>query len=157
MELSAAQVAFLMAQRTGHLATVDESGRPHNVPVCFAVWQGRIYIAIDEKPKRGRPEDLQRVRNVRANPLVCLVVDRYDEDWSRLAWMQVRGQAALIDDADERASALAALRARYPQYRAMALDERPLLGITPARVVAWRAMPMMEENESGGDPASIRQ
>ena len=141
MELSPAQIAFLTSQRTGHLATVDESGQPHNVPVCFAVWRGRIYIAIDEKPKRGRPEDLRRVRNVRANPAVCLVIDRYDEDWSRLAWMQVRGEASLVDDPVERTGALTALRDRYPQYRAMALEDRPLLGITPTRVVQWQALP----------------
>jgi PPOX class probable F420-dependent enzyme len=139
MELSPAHVAFLLSQRSGHFATVDESGRPHNVPVCFAVWQGRIYIAIDEKPKRGAPQELRRVRNVRVNPAVCLVVDRYDEDWSRLAWVQVRGEAVLVADADERSVALTALRERYTQYEAMALEDRPLLRITPSRVVMWQA------------------
>lgn len=137
--LTTAQITFLHAHRTGHLATVDAAGRPHNVPVCFAVHADRIYIAIDEKPKRARPAELRRVRNVRANPAVCLVVDDYDEDWSRLAWLQVRGDAALVDDPVERAAALAALRARYSQYRAMALEGRPLLAITPTRIVQWRA------------------
>jgi PPOX class probable F420-dependent enzyme len=139
MELTPAQIAFLLSQRTGHLATVDRSGRPHNVPVCFAVWQGFIYIAIDEKPKRGAPEELRRVRNVRANPAVCLVVDRYDEDWSRLAWVQVRGEAVLVADAGEHGAALVALRERYAQYKAMALEDRPLLRITPSRVLMWQA------------------
>lgn len=138
-ELTPEQVAFLHAHRVGHLATVDAHGRPHNVPVCFAVSGGRLYIAIDEKPKRAEPAELRRVRNVRANPAVCLVVDDYDDDWSRLAWLQVRGEAALVADTGERAAALAALRDRYPQYRTMALESRPLLGITPVRVVAWRA------------------
>jgi PPOX class probable F420-dependent enzyme len=141
MELAPAQIDFLMSQRTGHLATVDEDGRPHNVPVCFAVWRGRVYIAIDEKPKRGAPDALRRVRNIRANPFVCLVVDKYDEDWSRLAWMQVRGEASLVDSPDERTGALMALRDRYPQYRAMELEGRPLLGIAPVRVVQWQAAP----------------
>ncbi len=135
------QTAFLLAHRVGHLATVDVRGQPHNVPVCFALLDGRIYIAIDEKPKRVAPERLRRVRNVQANPAVCLVVDDYDEDWSRLAWLQVRGQATLVEDPAERAAALAALRARYPQYRAMALEARPLLRITPQRWVDWRATP----------------
>jgi PPOX class probable F420-dependent enzyme len=141
MELSPSQIDFLTSQRTGHLATVDERGRPHNIPVCFAVWQGRIYIAIDEKPKRGNPDELRRVRNIRTNPAVCLVIDRYSEDWSRLAWMQVRGEAALVVEAGERTEALAALRRRYPQYRAMTLEDRPLLRITPTRVVQWQAEP----------------
>jgi PPOX class probable F420-dependent enzyme len=139
MALTSEQAAFLEKHRIGHLATVDERGRPHNVPVCFALAGGNLYIAIDEKPKRGAPEDLRRVRNVRANPSVCLLVDDYAEDWSRLAWMQVRGEASLVEGADERADALAALRARYPQYHTMALEARPLLRITPRRVVAWRA------------------
>jgi hypothetical protein len=68
------------------------------------------------------------------------VVDDYDEDWSRLAWMQVRGEAALVEDPGERSEALAALRERYPQYRAMALEGRPLLRIIPLQVIGWRAM-----------------
>jgi hypothetical protein len=76
---------------------------------------------------------------VRVNPAVCLVVDRYDEDWSRLAWVQVRGEAVLVADADERSVALTALRERYTQYEAMALEDRPLLRITPSRVVMWQA------------------
>lgn len=135
------QAAFLLAHRVGHLATVDAQGRPHNVPVCFALLGGHIYIAIDEKPKRVTPERLRRVRNVQANPAVCLVVDDYDEDWSHLAWLQVRGQATLVEDSAERSAALAALRARYPQYRAMALEGRPLLRIIPHRWVDWRAAP----------------
>jgi PPOX class probable F420-dependent enzyme len=141
MQLARAHIDFLHAQRTGHLATVDAHGRPHNVPVCFVVQSGHIYIAIDEKPKRGRPEELRRLRNVRSNPHVCLVVDRYEEDWSQLAWLQVRGQAVLVEDRDERAAALEALRERYPQYRAMALEDRPLLRISPDRIVQWQATP----------------
>jgi PPOX class probable F420-dependent enzyme len=131
--------AFLLAHRVGHLATVDAQGRPHAVPVCFALLNGRLYIAVDEKPKRVTPERLRRLRNIAANPAVCLLVDDYDEDWSRLAWLQVRGTATLVTDPAERTAAVAALRARYPQYRAMALEERPLLCITPTRWVAWRA------------------
>ena len=139
-------VAFLHAHRVGHLATVDERGRPHNVPVCFVVAGGRVYIAIDEKPKRGDPGELRRVRNIRANPAVCLVVDDYDEDWSRLAWLQVRGEATLVEDPDERAAALTALRGRYSQYQAMDLETRPLLRITPTRVVEWRASPSRQRS-----------
>jgi PPOX class probable F420-dependent enzyme len=130
---------FLGQQRVARLATVDEAGRPHVVPVCFALCGGALYVAIDEKPKRGDPQRLRRLRNIAVQPHVCLVADHYEEDWQRLRWVQVRGRAALVADAAEREAALAALRAKYPQYRAMALEARPLLRITPDRVVSWTA------------------
>jgi PPOX class probable F420-dependent enzyme len=132
------QAHFLDEQRVGRLATVDERGRPHAVPVCYAVLDGLIYTPIDEKPKRDAARPLRRVRNIAAHPDVCLVVDVYDEDWARLAWLQVRGRAALVEDGAERERAIAALRRRYPQYEAMRLEERPLIRITPERAVEWR-------------------
>jgi PPOX class probable F420-dependent enzyme len=140
--LTTEQAAFLAQQRSGRLATVDPAGQPHAVPICYVLLNGRIYTPIDEKPKRGDPRKLRRIRNILANPKVCLVVDHYeDDDWSRLAWLQVRGTTALVEDAAERAEALAALRARYRQYRTMALDDLPLLRITPARLVGWSGTP----------------
>lgn len=130
---------MLEAARVGHLATVDGRGQPHVVPVCYAVDGGVLYTPVDEKPKRGDPAELRRLRNLAAWPAVCLTVDRYDEDWSRLAWVQVRGRASLVDDPLERARALEALRRRYRQYRAMALEALPLIRIEPTRVVAWSA------------------
>lgn len=131
------ETRFLEGQRVARLATVDAAGRPHALPVCFACLDGALYTPIDEKPKRGDPTTLRRVRNIAAQPEVCLVADHYEEDWARLAWLQVRGTAALVTDAGERARALAALRERYPQYRGMDLEARPLIRITPTRVVSW--------------------
>jgi PPOX class probable F420-dependent enzyme len=131
--------ALLDAERVGRLATVDERGRPHAVPVCYALLGDLVYSAVDEKPKHGDPLALRRIRNLLARPDVCLVADRYDEDWDRLAWVQVRGTAALVADRTERARALAALRARYPLYRTMRLEELPLIRIAPDRIVSWRA------------------
>lgn len=133
------QLAFLLSQRVAHLATIDDGGRPHVVPVCFACVDGLLYTPVDEKPKRGDPMALRRVRNIRARPDVCLLVDRYEDDWSRLAWLQVRGKAALATDLEERGRALAALRQRYRQYDAMDLESRPLIRITPEQVVGWTA------------------
>jgi len=142
--LTAAQTVFLEQQRSGRLATVDPAGQPHAVPVCYALLHGTIYTPIDEKPKRGDPRELRRIRNILANPKVCLVVDHYeDDDWSRLAWLQVRGVASLVEETAERTAALAALRARYRQYRAMALEELPLLRITPTRLVGWSGTPIV--------------
>jgi PPOX class probable F420-dependent enzyme len=136
--LTPEQAAFLDRQRSGRLATVDPRGQPHAVPICYAVLDGVVYTPIDEKPKTGDPRELRRIRNILANPKVCLVVDHYeDEEWSRLRWLQVRGEASLVEDESERERALAALRARYRQYRAMALESLPLLKITPTRLVGW--------------------
>ena len=143
------QTAFLEAQRVARLATVDEDGRPHALPVCFSELDGALYTPIDEKPKRGDPLTLRRVRNILAHPEVCLVADHYEEDWSRLAWLQVRGTATLVSDPDERARALARLRDRYPQYRAMDLESRPLIRITPDRVVSWSATPTQGSPDEG--------
>lgn len=109
------------------------------VPVCFALVGGVAYTPIDEKPKRGDPASLRRIRNVLARPDVCLVVDHYEEDWSRLAWLQVRGRAGLATEARERSLAFSALRERYPQYRGMDLESRPLIRIAPTQIVMWRA------------------
>ncbi len=136
--LSPEQADFLERQRSGRLATVDPRGQPHAVPICYALLDGILYTPIDEKPKTGAPRELRRIRNILANPRVCLVVDHYeDEDWTRLRWLQVRGEASLVEDAAERERALIALRARYRQYRAMALEALPLLRITPTRLVGW--------------------
>jgi PPOX class probable F420-dependent enzyme len=132
------QAAFLERQRSGRLATVDPRGQPHAVPICYALLDGIVYTPIDEKPKSGDPRELRRIRNILANPNVCLVVDHYeDEDWSHLAWLQVRGEASLVEDDAERERALAVLRARYRQYGAMDLESLPLLRITPSRLVGW--------------------
>jgi PPOX class probable F420-dependent enzyme len=133
--LSAEQLRFIEGQRVAHLATADASGRPHVVPVCFAHLEGRIYIAVDEKPKRSM--NLKRLRNIKANPQVALVFDRYDEDWSRLGWVMVRGHATIIDRGREHESALEALRDRYQQYREMRLENWPLISVTPERVSSW--------------------
>jgi len=153
------QAAFLDTQRSGRLATVDPQGQPHAVPICYALLDGIIYTPIDEKPKTGDPRELRRIRNILANPKVCLVVDHYeDDDWSRLAWLQVRGEATLVEDNAERAGALAALRARYRQYQGMALEELPLLRITPTRLVGWNwaaaltPRPPLPQKEHGAPP-----
>ncbi len=87
------QLAFLDAQCAGRLAAADRLGQPHVVPVRYA-WAGdALYIALDEKPKRVRPERLKRVQNILENSQVALVVDQYDDDWSRLAYVLVQGRA----------------------------------------------------------------
>ncbi len=133
--LASRELQFIQSQRVAHLATASADGRPHVVPVCFAYLDGHIYIAIDEKPKRSLR--LKRLRNIEANPQVAIVLDRYDEDWSRLAWVLVQGTAAVLDRGPEHGRAVAALREKYPQYLEMALEGRPVISVTAERVSSW--------------------
>ena len=122
--------------RVARLATVSPDGSPHLVPVCYALVENRLFIAIDEKPKRD--VRLARLRNIEHEPRVSLLFDRYDDVWTRLAWVRIDGLAAVFERGDEQPRALAALRGRYPQYGAMALETLPLIAIEPARVSGWR-------------------
>jgi len=134
---------FLEAHRVGHLATAGADGAPHAIPVCYALDDAALYFVADEKPKRRPARELLRLRNLRTNPRAALVVDDYDEDWTRLAYVLVRGPARFVVDAAAHAAALRLLRARYPQYTRMALDDpvrHPLVRIEPMRVILWRAM-----------------
>ena len=100
--------------RVARLATADVSGRPHAVPLVFAVEGDRIYSAVDAKPKRSHR--LKRLANVAANPRVSMIVDHYAEDWSALWWVRADGSAQVIDDGPMRERAITLLRAKYPQY-----------------------------------------
>lgn len=129
---------YLAAARVGRLATADDEGRPHVVPVCFALAEGRVVTPIDEKPKRVDPGQLRRVRDVRANPRVALVVDHYTESWSDLGWVQLRGTAQVLSPSDPgHDTAVAALRSKYSQYERHALAERPVIEIEPGSVRSW--------------------
>ena len=108
--LSAPARDFLGRTRVGHLATADQRGAPHVVPVCFAVEDDNLYITIDRKPK-GDPRALKRLRNLAENPAAAVVVDRWDEDWIRLGWVMLRGAGEILDDGAEHDRAQALLRA----------------------------------------------
>jgi PPOX class probable F420-dependent enzyme len=135
--LSQTESAFIAAHRVARLATADTGGVPHVVPVCFALLDESLYITIDGKPKRATGRPLKRLANIAANPAVTLLVDRYDEDWGRLGWVMVRGRAEILAQGAEHDRAQDALRARYPQYRTMALDDLPVIAIRVSRVTSW--------------------
>lgn len=147
--LGADDIAFLQRQRVGRLGTSDAAGRPYVVPVCFALVDGRLYVPVDAKPKRGDPRRLTRLRNLRARPEAVLLLDEYDEDWEKLRWLSIRATAVILevgaDDStaghDERAVALAALERRYPQYAAMGLSVLglPVIALSPTSVSRWAA------------------
>jgi len=137
--LSDAQRRFLDDARVGHLATVDAGGAPHLVPVCYAVEGASLYITIDEKPKR-RDIPLKRLRNIAENPQVAVTMDRWDEDWTRLAWVMLRGRADILAAGDEHDAAQVRLRVRYPQYRTMEIAPLPVIALRIARVLSWGAL-----------------
>ena len=134
--LTEAQYRFLETSRVGHLATADAKGAPHLVPVCYAVVGTTAYITVDEKPKRT-DIPLKRLRNIQENPAVALTVDRWDEDWSRLAWIMLRGNADILADGVEHDAAQERLRARYTQYRSMDIAPLPVIAIRISRVLGW--------------------
>jgi PPOX class probable F420-dependent enzyme len=125
--------------RVARLATVDAAGYPHLVPVCYATDGRAYYTPIDAKPKRTPPERLKRVRNIRENPRVALLIDHYEEDWTRLRFVMVQGRAELLEAGPEWRTARSLLEVKYPQYRA-ALPFAPtgiVIKIVPDRVVRW--------------------
>ncbi len=136
--LSPREEDFVRAQRVARMATADVDGRPFAVPVCFVYLNGCLYTPVDEKPKSGRR--LRRLRNIEANPQVALVFDRYEDDWERLAWVLIRGKASLVTDMDEKAQAVAALRSKYEQYASMALEQLPLIRVSPEHAANWGAV-----------------
>ena len=132
--------AALRRARIGRLATADRRGHPSVIPICFAYDGRAIYSAIDEKPKRVAAGRLRRVRNIEVNPAVALVVDAYREDWRRLWYVLVLGDAAVLAaGAPEHLRATRLLRRKYRQYGTMRLEDRPVLKIIPRRIVSWSA------------------
>jgi PPOX class probable F420-dependent enzyme len=129
--------ALVTQARVARLATVDEGGRPHLVPVCFAVEGDRIYSAVDGKPKRS--PDLKRLRNIAAHPQVALLVDHYEEDWTRVWWVRVDGPARVLDSGPERDAGIDLLSAKYDQYRDRPDQLGRVVVITAERWRAWSA------------------
>lgn len=137
-KLNEDEAAFIYSQRVARLGTVGEQDSPHLVPVCYACDGIRFYTPLDEKPKRVSVTHLQRVRNIMANHKASLLIDRYDDDWSKLGYILIRGYAELIfAEHEAHAHAVNLLRMRYHQYRTMALETLPIIMITPDHITAW--------------------
>src|SRR5690349_14759174 len=131
-ELTTNEIAFVHAQRVARLATVDVEGHPHIVPVCYAFDGIRFYIPLDEKPKKVDESKLRRVRNIEARHEASLLIDQYDDDWSRLGFILAHGRAGLLQPGDPlHTQALLLLRERYVQYRTMELEKHSVIIITP--------------------------
>ena len=125
---------LLLGARVARLATIGPDGLPHVIPFCFAISGGRIVSVVDGKPKRTT--DLKRLRNIRANPRVEVLVDHYEENWRRIWWIRARGIAEILEEGPEREEAIDRLVEKYAQYR----FERPagaVVSILPERWTTW--------------------
>lgn len=162
---TADELAYLDRHRVGRLATVDGQGKPSVVPVCFARidlgGEPLVVSVLDDKPKTVVWRALARVRNILANPDVTLVIDEYGEDWSQLAYLLLRGTARVVEPGGGgHGEAIAALRAKYPQYAAMPIEERPVVAIAGLRARSWSAgglerrpsVPMARPGAASVDP-----
>lgn len=137
MSLTKKESAFIRFARVAHLATADKTGQPHVIPICFVFDGTNFYSPIDEKPKRTTPHKLKRLRNIKANPKVSLVIDRYEDDWSKLGYILVIGKARVLLGGVRHRKAARLLRRKYPQYRRMAIDKRPIICVAPHTFRAW--------------------
>ena len=126
----------MASARVARLATCGADGRPHAVPIAFAFRDGVLYSAVDAKPKRS--EDLKRLRNIEARPEVCVLVDHYSEDWSRLWWCRLEGTARVVRQGAERERGLALLGEKYPQYREEP-PPGPVSVVEVRRATGWAA------------------
>ena len=143
--LSPAARELLAAARVAHLATSDQYAKPHNVPIVFVWREGLLYTPLDRKPKRDDDwHALRRVRNIETNGRVAIVVDRYDEDWSRLAWVILEGVATILESGAERDSAAKLLTEKYAQYETLSLDGWPIVRVEIEHESEW----------SSGQPSS---
>lgn len=136
-------LAFIARRSVGRLATSDINGKPHSIPVCYSVFEGKIVIAIDQKPKQLQdPWKLKRVRNILENPQVALIVDDYlDNQWDQLGYVLIQGTASIIDaQATIHTPVLQELRAKYKQYATLLRDDTILIIITIEKAIPWGAI-----------------
>lgn len=151
------ELEFVGSRRIGRLATADSYGHPAVVPFCFALIEAEgkpvIVTALDEKPKSVPLDQLQRVRNIRKNPGVSVVVDDYNEDWGLLRFVQLSGQARLkLPGEPDFDRAISALRSKYTQYHSMKIEAAPLIWIEALEAVSWRGS---EKNDREPRPSEL--
>ena len=133
---------FIQRVRVARLATIDSDFKPHLVPVVFVFDDNHFFIPVDEKRKKAKPEKLRRIKNIQGNPNVALLIDEYNEDWTRLAFVMIQGIASIMKSrphADIQVQkALKQLTIKYTQYQRVGIGEI-LIRIKPEKVVSWRS------------------
>jgi PPOX class probable F420-dependent enzyme len=136
-ELPRWALALVAQERVARLGLIDDDGAPRVLPITYALDGDAFVTAVDHKPKRVAPERLARIRWLRARPRAALTIDRYDDDWSTLAWVQALGEVRIVAASDA-SSSLAALSDRYEPYRDRP-PSGPVLVLEPQRLLWWRA------------------
>lgn len=133
---------FIERLRVARLATIDSKFKPHIVPVVFVFDGNHFFIPIDEKRKKTRAEKLRRIKNIRDNPSVALLIDEYNEDWNRLAFVMIQGIASIVKSGPQAdvqlQQALKKLTSKYIQYQNIGIGEI-CIKIEPEKVVSWRS------------------
>ncbi len=143
--IGAQEARFIRGRMVGHLGTTDATPHPHVMPVCFALDGDAIYMPVDAKPKKTI--NLKRVRNIAETGRAAVLFDHYDnDDWSRLGWVLVRGEASVLHDGREHSRALALLRERYSQYRDMPLEESPVIAVRADSCTSWGSREMQPDS-----------
>jgi coenzyme F420-0:L-glutamate ligase / coenzyme F420-1:gamma-L-glutamate ligase len=131
---------FVRAHRVARLGTVDGTGRPLVLPICYIVAGETVYSPTDAKPKRVPVQRLKRLKNIQENPHVALVIDDYSDDWTHLAYVILHGRAEILTAGSSFERAVAALREKYSQYHYMAIQENPMIVVHLTRAVSWGAV-----------------
>ena len=130
---------FIERARVARLATIDSEFKPHLVPVVFVFDGNSFLIPIDEKRKTAKPEKLKRIRNIKDNPNVALLIDNYSEDWTRLTFVTIQGKASVARKTEQNIhlrEAYKKLMTKYPQYQKVGVGETCII-IAPEKVVSW--------------------
>ena len=140
IEWSATMQAFVRRHQVARLATVDRSGQPLVLPICYVLVGETLCSPTDAKPKRVAVQRLKRLRNVRENPQVGLVIDDYSDDWTQLAYVILHGTAEVLTAGPVFDAAISALREKYPQYRQMPIEANPMIAVRLTRAVSWGAV-----------------
>jgi PPOX class probable F420-dependent enzyme len=140
MHLTPHATRLIRSARVAHFATADAHGQPHVIPICFAFDGKYFYSPIDEKPKRTAPSKLKRLRNIGENPQVSIVIDHYEENWAKLAYILITGRARILASGSKHRKAVTLLRRKYSQYRRMRIDQLPMIVIRPTRITSWGAI-----------------
>ncbi len=129
---------FVENQRVARLTTIDTQGWPHTIPIVFGFDGKNFFTPLDDKPKRVRKERLQRVLNINYNNKVAIIFDVYDENWNKLAWVLIRGNAEILNSGPEYAKGVSLLNSKYSQYKEMPLSGSQLICVQTIKVTSWR-------------------
>lgn len=133
---------FIQRARVARLATVGSEFKPHLVPTVFVFDGSHFFIPVDEKRKKAKPENLRRIKNIRGNPNVALLIDEYSEDWTRLAFVMIQGTASVMESRKQAniklRQAQEELATKYIQYQKIGIGKMCIV-IKPEKVVSWRS------------------